>query len=90
MVAARHPHISACRLPAGRSVPILPGMFAITDTDAAAVRAAFERSGALAAAAEMRRLFPGLSAAGAHAAAQMIIPWQHPPQDGGGASDQRK
>jgi len=33
-------------------------MFTITDDEAAKVRAAFERSGALAAAAEMGRLFP--------------------------------
>jgi hypothetical protein len=41
------------------------------DTDAAKVRTAYERSGALAAAAEMNRLFPGLSATGAQAAARM-------------------
>ena len=64
-------------------------MFSISDTYAAAVRTAFERSGALAAAAEMNRLFPGLSPAGAQAAARMVTRW-HLPQDNGDAGDQRE
>jgi hypothetical protein len=56
-------------------------MFAITDTDATKVGAVFERSGALAAAAEMGRLFPGLSAAGTQDAARMICRWRPAVQD---------
>jgi hypothetical protein len=35
-------------------------MFAITEAEAAAIRAAFERGGEFSAAAELRRLFPGI------------------------------
>jgi predicted protein tyrosine phosphatase len=36
-------------------------MFVVTEAEAAAIRAAFERHGELAAAAELRRLFPGVT-----------------------------
>ena len=35
-----------------------PGMFVVTEAEAAAIRTAFEQSGELAAAVELRRLFP--------------------------------
>ena len=38
-----------------------PGMFAITEAEAAAIRAAFEQSGELSAVVELRRLFPGVT-----------------------------
>jgi hypothetical protein len=36
-------------------------MFTVTEAEAAAIRAAFERDGELAAAVELRRLFPGVT-----------------------------
>ena len=36
-------------------------MFAITEAEAAAIRAAFEENGELSAVAELRRLFPGVT-----------------------------
>ena len=36
-------------------------MFAITEAEAAAIRAAFEQSGELSAVVELRRLFPGVT-----------------------------
>jgi hypothetical protein len=38
-----------------------PAMFVVSETEAAAIRAAFEQSGELAAAVELRRLFPGVT-----------------------------
>ncbi len=70
----RHPENR--RLPRRRHGAHVWRMFAMDEADAAKVRAAFERSGAIAAAAEMDRLFPGLSPAGTQAAAQ-----RHPAQD---------
>jgi hypothetical protein len=48
-------------LPARRSVIMLPAMFVVTEADAAAIRAIFEREGELSAAIEVRRLFPGIT-----------------------------
>jgi hypothetical protein len=47
-------------------VPLHPrhhsaGMFVVTEAEAAAIRAAFEQRGELAAAVELRRLFPGVT-----------------------------
>ena len=39
--------------------PMLSGMFSVSDAEAAAIRAAYERGGELAAAVELRRRFPG-------------------------------
>ena len=64
-----------------QSGPHVTSMFTITDDEAAKVRAAFERSGALAAAAEMGRLFPSLGADGAQVAARMIDRWYPPAHD---------
>jgi hypothetical protein len=36
-------------------------MFVVTEADAAAIRAVFEREGELSAAIEVRRLFPGIT-----------------------------
>jgi hypothetical protein len=38
--------------------PMLPGMFIVSEAEAAAIRTAYEQSGELAAAVELRRLFP--------------------------------
>jgi hypothetical protein len=42
-------------------VIILPGMFVVTEAEAAAIRAAFDHGGELSAAVELRRLFPGVT-----------------------------
>jgi hypothetical protein len=42
-------------------VTIFPGMFCVTETEAAAIRAAYEQGGELSAAIELRRLFPGIT-----------------------------
>ena len=39
---------------------MLSGMFSVSDTEAAAIRAAYERGGELAAAVELRRYFAGI------------------------------
>ena len=38
-----------------------PGMFVVSEVEAAAIRAAFDRGGEFSAAIELRRLFPGLT-----------------------------
>jgi hypothetical protein len=38
-----------------------PRMFLVTNTEAAAIRAIYERDGELSAAIELRRLFPGIT-----------------------------
>jgi hypothetical protein len=38
-----------------------PGMFAVSEAEAAAIRAAFEQRGEFAAAVELRHLFPGIT-----------------------------
>lgn len=47
-------------LPAVRAVPMLRGMFIVTDADADAIRAAFDEGGELSAAVELRRRFQGV------------------------------
>jgi hypothetical protein len=39
----------------------LPGMFVVSEAEAAAIRAAYEQGGELSAAIELRRLFPGIT-----------------------------
>ena len=39
---------------------MLPGMFSVSEDEAAAIRAAYRQSGELAAAVELRRRFPGI------------------------------
>jgi hypothetical protein len=38
-----------------------PAMFLVSETDAAAIRTAYEQDGELSAAIELRRLFPGIT-----------------------------
>ena len=55
---------------------ILPGMFCVTETEAAAIRAAYEQGGELSAAIELRRLFPGITDnAKARECARAIAGW---------------
>ena len=52
-------------------------MLIVTETDAAAIRAAFEQHGELSAAAELRRLFPGITDnAKARECARTIAGWK--------------
>jgi hypothetical protein len=52
-------------------------MFVVTEADAAAIRAAFEQCGELAAAVELRRLFPGVTDnAQARECARTIAGWK--------------
>jgi hypothetical protein len=53
--------IRAAGLADGQSPPHAPAMFAITEAEAAAIRAVFERRGEFAAAVELRRRFPGIT-----------------------------
>lgn len=56
---------------------MLGAMFAVSEQDAAAIRAAFERGGEFAAAVELRRLFPGIPTnAQARAHARIIAGWK--------------
>jgi hypothetical protein len=47
--------------PAQRRVTIFPDMFCVSETEAAAIRTAYEQDGELSAAIEPRRLFPGIT-----------------------------
>jgi hypothetical protein len=49
------------RLPAAVRLRHAPAMFVVSEAEATAIRAAFEQSGELAAAVELRRLFPGVT-----------------------------
>jgi hypothetical protein len=52
-------------------------MFVVTEAEAAAIRAAFERRGEFAAAVELRRLFPGVTdTAQARECARAIAAWK--------------
>jgi hypothetical protein len=52
-------------------------MFMVSETDAAAIRVAYERGGDLLAAVELRRLFPGIADnEKAYACARTIAGWQ--------------
>ena len=52
-------------------------MFVVTEAEAAAIRTAFEQSGELAAAVELRRLFPAITdTAQARACARTIAGWK--------------
>ena len=60
-----------------------PGMFVITDADAAAIRTLFNEEGELSATIELRRRFPGLADnAKARACARTIAGWTPPPEQG--------
>ena len=52
-------------------------MFVVTEAEAAAIRAAFDRGGELSAAVELRRLFPGVTDnTQARACARTIAGWK--------------
>jgi hypothetical protein len=52
-------------------------MFVVTEAEAAAIRAAYDRGGDLSAAIELRRLFPGITdAAQARECARAIAAWK--------------
>jgi hypothetical protein len=62
--------VEAIGLPKGRAHSALadcgprshaPAMFVVSEAEAAAIRAAFDRGGELSAAVELRRLFPGVT-----------------------------
>ena len=55
---------------------MLSGMFVVSEAEAAAIRAAFDRDGELAAAVVLRRLFPGITGtAQARECARTIAGW---------------
>jgi hypothetical protein len=55
-------------------------MFMVNEEDAAAIRAAYEQSGELSAAVELRRRFPGIGDnENARRCARSIIGWTPPP-----------
>ena len=61
---------------------MLRTMFAVTEADAAAIRLAYEQGGELAAAVEMRRLFPGIGENDhARTCARTIAAWQPLPAE---------
>jgi hypothetical protein len=56
---------------------MLPGMFSVSEDEAAAIRAAYRQSGELAAAVELRRRFPGITDnAKAREFARIIAGWK--------------
>ena len=63
---------------AGHHTPLhARGMFAITEAEAAAIRAVYQQRGELSAAIELRRLFPGITDnAQARECARTIADWQ--------------
>jgi hypothetical protein len=57
--------------------PHAPRMFVVNETEAAAIRSAFDRGGELSAAVELRRLFPGITDnAQARECARIIAGWK--------------
>jgi hypothetical protein len=58
----------------------MPAMFIVSEEDAAAIRAAFDRDGELSAAIELRRLFPAITDnAKAREFARTIAGWRPVP-----------
>jgi hypothetical protein len=56
---------------------MLPVMFTVSETDAAAIRAAYDHGGELSAAVELRQLFPGIvDNAQARRCARTIAGWR--------------
>jgi len=68
----------SCQHLAGRTARAhAPGMFVVTEDEAAAIRAVFEQHGEFAAAVELRRLFPGVTDNDkARECARTIAGWQ--------------
>ena len=57
--------------------PHAPGMFVVSEAEAAAIRAVFDQRGELSAAVELRRLFPGITdMAEARECARTIAGWK--------------
>ena len=54
-------------------------VFIVTESDAAAIRAAFHEEGELSAIIELRQRFPGIDHAKARACARTIAGWTPPP-----------
>jgi hypothetical protein len=55
---------------------IIPGMFVVSEAEAAAIRAAYEQGGEFSAAIELRRMFPGITDnAKAWECARIIVGW---------------
>jgi hypothetical protein len=70
-------HIQRAPLVGHNAPPHAPAMFAVTEADAAAIRAVFEQRGEFAAAVELRRLFPGITDnAQARECARTIAGWK--------------
>ena len=71
----------SCQDVAGHTVRAhAPTMFAISEAEAAAIRAAFEQRGEFAAAIELRQRFPGITDnAQARECARTIAGWKPPP-----------
>jgi len=64
-------------LPAAVRVRHAPGMFVVSEAEAAAIRAVFDQRGELSAAVELRRLFPGITdMAEARECARTIAGWR--------------
>jgi len=60
---------------------MLVAMFCVSETEAAAIREAYETGGELSAAVELRRLFPGITDnAHARTCARMILGWTPMPE----------
>jgi hypothetical protein len=79
-------------LPAALRIAMLAGMFIVSESDAAAIRTAFEQDGELSAAIELRRRFPGITDnAQALAQARIIAGWRplpaKPQRSGGDHKD---
>jgi hypothetical protein len=72
------------RLPTLPRDPMLPRMFIVSEAEAAAIRTAYEQGGELAAAVELRRLFPGLANnENTRICARTIAGWKPLPEQGG-------
>jgi hypothetical protein len=62
--------------PAQTRMTILPTMFCVSESEAAAIRAVYEQGGEFSAAIELRRLFPGITDnAKARECARTIAGW---------------
>src|SRR3954469_21594086 len=71
------------RLPSMARQDHLPPMFVLTESDAAAIRTAYERDGEFSAATELRGLFPGIADnARARECARSIAGWRPTPAPG--------
>ena len=74
-------------MPALPRFAILPRMF-VNEAEGAAIRAAYEQGGELAAAVELRRLFPGLANnENTRICARTIAEWKPMPGQGGAGDD---